>query len=401
MTKKMLIVSRGNEIGGGTEYVITIVKMLHEKFDVDIHMTYGKEEVKNHYLKYFDYVTFHHVPMVREINLIADIKSTLKLVQLIKEEKFDIVHTNTSKGGIIGRIAAKLAKVPFVFHTVHGFAFHEQSSKLSIAIYSLFERIAAKCCNYIITVSDFHRDWAVKLKIAPEYKIISIPNGLDPLRVQPTVSREQIREKLGIKSNEIAIFTIGRLAKQKGIEYLLEAIQLLKDEQVNKEYHFYIVGSGELKEDLKNRAKRLSIEDKVTFLGFREDVNNLLNAADIVVLPSLREGLSIALLEAMAAKKAIICTNIGSNRTVVQDEKEALVVEPKDSIALKDKIKILIENESLREKIAEAAYVKFNLAFTKDVMLRKYFDFYVSKAELNVKDVINEQIFIKSQLNCM
>ena len=130
-------------------------------------------------------------------------------------------------------------------------------------------------------------------------------------------------------------------------------------------------------------------------------MNNLLNAADIVVLPSLREGLSVALLEAMAAKKAIICTNIGSNRTVVQDEKEALVVEPKDSIALKDKIKILIENESLREKIAEAAYVKFNLAFTKDVMLRKYFDFYVSKAELNVKDVINEQIFIKSQLNCM
>mgnify|MGYP001302406346 FL=1 len=383
MTKRLLIVTRGNDIGGGTEYVITLIKMLHKKFDIDIHMTYSKEYVKNNYLKYFDYVTFHHIPMVREINPIADFKSMIKLVKLIKKEKFDIVHTNTSKGGVLGRIAGKFSNVPFIFHTVHGFAFHEQSTKLSILIYSLFEKIAAKCCNYIITVSDFHRDWAIKLKIAPKHKIISIPNGLDPDRVKPTVNREQIRKELKIKSDEIAIFTRGRLAKQKGIEYLLESIKLLKNEEIYKKYKFFIVGSGELEKTLKNKTKELNIENKVTFLGFRSDVNNLLNAADIVVLPSLREGLSIALLEAMAAKKAIICTNIGSNMTVVEHKKEALIVESKNSIQLKDSIKLLIENEELRNELERAVYNKFNGKFTKNVMLKKYFDFYKNQVKLS------------------
>lgn len=386
----MLIVARGNEIGGGTEYIITIIKMLHQKFNVDIHMTYSRESVKNNYLKYFDYVTFHHVPMVREINPKADLKSIIRLVKLIKQEKFDIVHTNTSKGGVVGRIAARLAKVPFVFHTVHGFAFHEQSPRHSILIYSQIEKFVAKYCNFIITVSDFHKKWAEELKIAPSDKIISIPNGLDPNRVKPTVEREQMRSQLGIQNNEIAIFTIGRLATQKGIEYLLEAIAMLKNDQIDSKYGFNIAGSGELEESLKNRAKELNIEDKVRFLGFRSDVNNLLNAADIVVLPSLWEGLSIALLEAMAAKKAIICTEIGSNITVVEDKRDALVVKPKDVVGLKESIKLLIENEGLRNKIAEQAYKKFSIFFTKEIMLQKYYDFYKNKAMLDIKDGVTE-----------
>lgn len=384
MTKKLLIVTRGNEIGGATEYIITITKMLHENFDIDIHMTYGKEHVKNYYLRHFDYVTFHHIPMKREINPIADLISMVKLIRLIKKEKFDIVHTNTSKGGILGRIAAKIKNVSFIFHTVHGFAFHEESSKFKILVYSLFEKIAAKCCNYIITVNDFHRDWAIKLKIAPKQKVISIPNGLNPDRVKSTINREQVRKELKVTSEEIAIFTIGRLAKQKGYEYLLASIKHLENEELNKEYKLYIVGSGELEKKLKNIVKQLNIENKVIFLGFRKDINNLLNAADIVVLPSLREGLSMALLEAMAAKKAIICTNIGSNMTVVNHMKEALVVESKNVVHLKDSIKLLIENEELRKEIGKAAYNKFNLKFTSSIMLNNYYNFYKDIVGLNL-----------------
>ncbi|GAB6256322.1 glycosyltransferase family 4 protein [Peribacillus sp. N1] len=385
MKKKLLIVGRGNEIGGATEYIITLIRMLHENFEVDIHMTYGKEEVKYNYQKYFDYVTFHHVKMVREINPFSDYISINNLYQLMKKEKFDIVHTNTSKGGIIGRIAAKKAKVPFVFHTVHGFAFHEQSSSLSIKIFSLLEKIGSKCCNYIITVSDFHKNWAIKLKIASEDKVISIPNGLDPTRVKPTVDREQIRGELKINKDEIAIFTIGRLAKQKGIEYLLDAIALLNQEKINNKYHFYIAGSGELEKELINKSNELNIKDKVTFLGYRDDVNNLLSAADIMVLPSLWEGLSIALLEAMAAKKTIICTDIGSNKTVVENKKEAFIIKTMDSVGLKEGIQLLIEDENSRKLLAETAYEKFISDFGKDIMLNRYYNFYKNKANIDEK----------------
>ncbi len=385
MKKKLLIVTRGDAIGGGTEYLITIITMLHNKFNVDIHMTYSKEEIKNHYFKYFDYVTFHQIPIRREINPVADFISISKLMRLMAIEKFDIVHTNTSKGGIVGRVAAGIKKVPFIFHTVHGFAFHEQSSRFSILAYSLIERIAAHFCSYIITVSDFHKEWAVKLKIAKEDKVLSIPNGLDSQRVAATLAREQIRKELCIGSSQIAIFTIGRLAKQKGIEHLLDAIKLLEGEPVKNDYHFYIVGSGELKEHLIRKAKQLSLESKVTFLGHRSDVNNLLHATDIIAIPSLREGLSIALLEAMAAEKAIISTDIGSNLTVIEHGKDALIVKCKDSVGLKVNIRLLIEDVELREKIASEAYKKFNARFTKEIMTQRYCEFYKTKVRLEEK----------------
>ncbi|WHY55223.1 glycosyltransferase family 4 protein [Peribacillus simplex] len=385
MKKKLLIVGRGNEIGGGTEYLITLVKMLHKNFNVDLHMTYGKEEVKSNYMKHFDYVTFHHVPMVREINPISDYKSVKNLYKLMKKEKFDVVHTNSSKGGIVGRIASKIAKIPFIFHTVHGFAFHEQSSKLKIIIFALLEKIGSICSDYIITVSDFHKNWAINLKIASKDKVISIPNGLDPTRVKPTVDRKQIREELKISKDEIAVFTIGRLAKQKGIEYLLDAIALLDQEKINNKYHFYIAGSGELEKELINKSNELNIKDKVTFLGYRDDVNNLLSAADIMVLPSLWEGLSIALLEAMAAKKTIICTDIGSNKTVVENQKEAIIIKTKDSVGLKEGIKLLIEDENLRNLLAETAYEKFISDFGKDIMVNSYYNFYKNKANIDEK----------------
>lgn len=380
--KKILIVTRGDSIGGATEYLLTLIKMLHENYDVEIHMTYSREDIKQYYLKKFDYIMFHHVYIARPIQPVSDITSIVKLKTLIRVENFDVVHTNTTKGGIVGRIAAKLAHVPFVFHTVHGFSFHEQSSTFSIFIQSTIEKVAARCCNYIITVSDFHRDWAIKLGIARKDKIISIPNGLDPLRVKQSKDRNIMRKELNIPSDQIACFTIGRLAKQKGLEYLVQSIELLENKKLNKNYHFYIAGSGELENQLIEQSNALNISNKISFLGYRNDVGDLLNASDLVIIPSLWEGLSISLLEAMASGKAIITTNIGSNISVVEDKTDALLVNTKDSFELYKCIAKLIENDELRKKIANSALNKFNTYFTKDIMLSKYAMFYENKAKL-------------------
>lgn len=388
--KKMLIIGRGNEIGGATEYIITLIKLLHEKFEVDIHMTYGKEEVKNNYLNYFDYVTFHKINMTREINPLKDISTLKELRRLIRKEHFDIVHTNTSKGGILGRTAAKLEKVPFVFHTVHGFAFHEQSSNLKISIYSFIEKLAARFCDNLITVSDFHKEWALKLNIAPPEKIISIPNGLDLKRIETIACREDVRKEIGIGQDQLAVFTIARLTEQKGISHLLEAISLLKQENIDTKYHFYIAGTGDLENYLKQKCAELALKDQVTFLGYRSDVSNLLLAADVIAIPSLWEGLSISLLEAMASKNAIVCTDIGSNMTVVEANKEALIVPTKNSVKLKEALQLLLENELLRENLANASYEKFNSKFSVEIMLNLYADFYRNNAKLPLKTHLSE-----------
>ena len=384
MRKKILIVVRGEAIGGGTEYLITLIKMLHEKFDVEIHMTYSEQQVLDNYLKYLDRVHFHYLPIDRAINPIKDFKSIAALIKLIHEEKFDIVQTNTSKGGIVGRIAAKVTGVDFIVHTVHGFAFHEESTKSSIKIYSLIEKAAAHCCDYMITVNDFHKDWAIELNIAPESKLLSIPNGLDVKRVEPTLDRETVRKEVGIDEEEIALFTIGRLAQEKGIDYLIDAMTMLKKDEVKSNYHLYIVGVGEIEESLKKKVKELDIESRITFMGYRNDISNLLVAADIVILPSFREGLSIALLEAMAAEKPIITTDIGSNLTVVNDREEALVVESKNAYELKEAIKELLEDDKLRTTLSANGKKMFEANFTKELMEDRYTKFFKEVAQLTV-----------------
>ncbi|MBM7551663.1 glycosyltransferase family 4 protein [Thalassobacillus pellis] len=380
--KKILILGRGNDVGGGTEYIITIVRLLQEKFDVDIHMNYGNDKVKENYLYNFDSVTFHRINMVREINPIKDFQTLRDLKNLMKKEKFDVVHTNSSKAGILGRVAAKITRIPLIFHTVHGFAFHEHSSNFSTKVFSKIEKIGAKCCDNIITVSDYHKEIAKKLNIAKENKLISIPNGLNIDRVKTYQERNEIREKLNIEQDEIAIFTIGRLAPQKGISNLLDSILLLKQENIKKKYHFYIAGSGELKDSLENKVRNLGISNLVTFLGFRKDVNNLLCAADIIAIPSLWEGLSISLLEAMAAKKAIVCTDIGSNKTVVNNREEAIIVKAKDSQGLKCGICELINDEILRRNLSYNAFLRYMNFFSKEKMEEKYTDFYKRKGKL-------------------
>ena len=379
MKKKLLIITRGDSIGGGTEYLIYLMEMLNTKFDLDIHMTYSLQSIKAYYENRLSFVTFHKVVINRNVNPVLDTVSLSKLIRLINKENFDVVHTNTSKGGIVGRIAARICRVSSVIHTIHGFSFHEHSSKITVSIYSFLERLAAYCCDHIIAVNDFIKVIAIKRHIAPADKIIIIPNGIDPKRVEPDKSRDEIRMDLGIDENDIAVLSIGRLAPQKGFDYLLEAIALMKKESLSKKVHFFIAGDGELKKHLSDKAKKLEINYYLTFLGFRNDTRNLLNACDIVVISSLWEGLSMSLLEAIAAKKAVICTKISANMSVIEDGIDALGIEPKNAKDLNEKIIELIKSDQIRLQLACNAHHKFNSNYTKETMMHKYYNFYKEK----------------------
>lgn len=311
----------------------------------------------------------------RSIHPLRDLRGFVRLVRLLRKERFDVVHTHTSKGGMIGRLAAWLTRTPIVVHTVHGFAFHEQSGWLARTVYSSLERLASHWCDAIVCVSEFHARWALELGIGTPRKVFSIPNGVEALPELPFDTCPRTRLELGISPEVTLLFSMGRLAPQKGFPWLIDAVALLRDVH-KRSVLLAIAGEGPLDEELREYARQRGVSEQVRFLGFRRDIPQLLAACDIVVLPSLWEGLSIALLEAMRAGKPIVSTTIESNLEVASHGNVALLVPAKDAEALASAILRLLQDSELRTTLASESTRVLREHYSEERVVAAYRDLY-------------------------
>lgn len=373
MKKRILHVVGDSKYGGGSVIIIRLaMAALEDGFDVDVLAT---DPV------FQDALKAHGIGVVgldciwRDIRPLRDIFGLWRLRRYLSSHPYDIVHTHTSKAGFVGRAAAWMAKVPAVIHTVHGFAFHEESSRVALRVYSFLERRAAHWCHRLVTVSHFHRQWALDLGIGDSARIVAIPNGIPMTRVAQSRSSEAVRAELGITPGVKVIMAPGRLAPQKGLEYLLEAFDLLV-RRGNRDVVLVIVGDGVLREPLQQRCRELGIDVQVIFTGYRDDIGDVVSASDYIALPSLREGLSIALLEAMAAGKPIVTTSIGSNLEATDDGRVARIIPPKDAVALADAIELLLQHPDVARGLGQAAKERFDACYTERRMLDAYLSLY-------------------------
>lgn len=367
MIKVLRILNRFN-IGGPTHNATFLTKYLEPEFKTKL--IAGKKldsEAGSEYMldKYnIDYEIIDH--MSRSINPVKDFKSFLIIRKIMKEYKPDIVHTHASKSGALGRLAALSLGVKVIVHTFHGHIFHSYFGILKTNFYIHLERFLAKKSSAIIAISRLQKqELCGDFKICKTEKMHIVPLGFDLEKFQfNTLSnRDLFRNEFNLLDHEIAIGIIGRLTPIKNHTFFLKAINNIKN-KTSKKFKVFIIGDGEDREYLKELSATLGLSTNLSgqenplihFTSWRKDMDIVYAGLDIVTLTSLNEGTPVTLIEAQAANKPIVCTNVGGVLDVVLEGITAITCSKDNLDSFSNNLRILIDDDSLRSKIGSAGY---------------------------------------------
>jgi glycosyltransferase involved in cell wall biosynthesis len=285
--------------------------------------------------------------LVRSLSPGCDLKAFLSLFRIFRNEKPQIVHTHTSKAGILGRWAAFLCRVPIILHTPHGHVFWGYFGPLETRLYVALEKITALVTKRIVALTDQERDDHLRFRIAPPEKFTTIHSGVDLSRFDAALyDRAKMTAELDIPPGDLVVGTAGRLTPIKGHVHLLEAAAKIL--AARPDTTFVFLGDGELKASLQEKAASLGVARRVRFPGWRPDVAPVMSAFDVFVLPSLNEGMGRVLVEAMALSRPIVASRTGGINDLVVHEKNGLLVPPRDAGVIADAVLLLLGNEPIR-----------------------------------------------------
>ncbi|HOU98845.1 MAG TPA: glycosyltransferase [Bacteroidales bacterium] len=305
--------------------------------------------------------------MRRSINGIGDYQAYRKIKKIIKEFKPDIVHTHASKAGMLGRKAAVDLNVPVIVHTFHGHVFHSYFNPIKTRTFIQIERFLASKTDAIIAISQAQKNELSNVFcIAPEEKINVIPLGLDLSRfiTNQDEKRYVFRKENYLDDDEIAIAIVGRMVPIKNHQLFVKAIAEAK-QQTQKKIRAFIVGDGQSRDEIEVLAHKLNLvispngtttlKPDIRFSSWIKNVDYVYAGVDIVALTSLNEGTPVSLIEAQAAGKPIVSTNVGGIKDISIEGKSILLSESNDEKAFIDNLIKLINDDELRLKMKNNA----------------------------------------------
>jgi glycosyltransferase involved in cell wall biosynthesis len=309
--------------------------------------------------------------LVRPLNPVLDLIAVIQLSLRLKRERPAIMHTHSSKAGIIGRVAGRLARVPIVIHTFHGFGFNDHQKRWTRAFFVLLERLTASMASKLIFVSQANLEEARALGIGrPEqYELIRSGVPLDAIGSEASqVSRAGVRAALGIPFEAHLITTIGAFKPQKNLSDFLRMAAEVSRKQGNA--YFLIIGDGMMRDELDAQIKMLGLKGKVLMPGWRKDVVGLLGASDVFVLTSLWEGLPRALVEAICAGVPSLCFETDGVRDLLKVE-DGFTTPKKDWKALADKVLEWLAEPARAQAAARVQRGRVTNDFDIDVMVQQ------------------------------
>jgi glycosyltransferase involved in cell wall biosynthesis len=298
----------------------------------------------------------HCTPFARRGLSLSHLASLWRLWRLMRRGRYDAVHVHTPVAGVLGRVAARLARVPVVIHTAHGFYFHDRMPSIPRWALVLLEKVLGRTCtDFLFTVSREDHRTALRSGIIDSGRLRCLDSvGIDLQRFDAAEAAPVTREALQLPPGEPIIVFVGRVVEEKGILDLIHAVKLLKDDGACLK--LLVVGDtlpSDRAAGIQGKVRRLVTDsdllEDVRFLGFRADVPSILRLADLLVLPSYREGMPVTILEAMAASRPVVATDVRGCREEVVDGETGWIVPPADPSALADAIgKLLAEPERAR-----------------------------------------------------
>ncbi len=365
MPKVLRIINRLN-IGGPTYNAAYLSKYLSDDFETLL-VAGEKDETEDSSQFILHELGLKPIiipEMKREINLKNDRIAYQKIKEIIADFKPDIVHTHASKAGAIGRLAAYKMKVPVILHTFHGHVFHSYFGKVKTSIYKTIERNLARKSTKIIAISAIQKkELSTIHNIAKPNKIEVIPLGFDlnKFKENQKEKRTSFRQKWLIEDDEIAIGIIGRLVPIKNHHFFLNVVKKIS-ELTTKKVRFIIIGDGELRGELENYCNQLEIDFSteknathtlLTFTSWITDIDVALAGLDIVALTSKNEGTPVSLIEAQAAGKPIVSTNVGGIENIVIQHGTALLSNINDEQLFTENMLSLIEDDDKRRAFSQ------------------------------------------------
>jgi len=337
--------------GGADENTLFTMEGLDKnKYDVDL---ITGEEIDESILNKFKnshFDIFQIKSLKWKLNFLHDPIVLLRLIKLLKKKRYDIVHTHTTKAGILGRIAARIAGVPVIVHGLHGSTFQAFDSELLNWLLFLFEKLTGRFTDAYISVSGVLSEKYVEKGIGKKENYHTVYSGMELETFYAAREKVDCRKKqkeLGIGVEDFVIGNVARLETRKGHKFLIDAFKNVVEEQKDGHIKLLIIGEGNKREYLENYVNELKLESKVIFTGYRKDVEELMAIMDIFVLTSLREGLPRVLVQAAAVGMPSIAFNVDGVPEIIKDNYNGFLVKARDIGQLENRIMEYINNKEL------------------------------------------------------
>jgi glycosyltransferase involved in cell wall biosynthesis len=349
--------------GGGYLLIQWCSYLLNKGWQVDVLAT---DPIVIDELKKLPVNIIDHIRIPRDIEFKPDFIAFIQLFKLLSNSAYDVVHTYTATPGFLGRIVAYLTGTPLILHHQAGWTVTEFSTVWERILYTPLEYIATMVSTRCICVSHAISKQARQLRIAPIGKLVTICNGIDPQKIIKAVeqrSGDEFRRSLDIPKEYLLIGSTGRLAPQKDVQSLVCSMAVLREILPGRPFVLLLAGDGPERNKLEELARSLGLEHSVRFLGFIKEIPNLLASLDVFVSPSLWEGLSISLLEAMAAARPIVATSIPSNAELIEHEKTGLLVDARSPEQVANAIVRFVREPELAVRCGSSA---------RELVLREY-----------------------------
>ncbi|WP_318616811.1 glycosyltransferase family 4 protein [Sporosarcina sp. YIM B06819] len=354
--KIVQVITRMDTIGGAQLHVRDLCIALAEEGHSVYVVTGGNLTL------YEELNTVYCQSLMRNLNVVADIKAFLELRSILKSMQPDVIATHSSKAGVIGRLVGWSLRIPTLF-TAHGWSFTEGVAGKKKRMYRMIERLMGRMTKGVITVSEYDKQLALKHKVLPLEKLLTIHNG---------VHETELSRDYRHPDNRLTMVMVARFAPPKQQLDLLKALTKLQQ----FEWEMLFAGDGPLLREAQCFVESEGLNDRVQFLGNRHDISAILQMSDIFLLLSDWEGLPLSILEAMQCSLPVIASDVGGINEAVKHSVNGYLISPKEEAELVDKLAVLLTSPSLRRQMGEHSRLLYEQHFTFEQMHDKTFAYY-------------------------